>query len=170
MGRRVEIPDCTDQWLAGDHFGEVVETETRMQFIRGRVDEATGRIEDNEVVWVTELARIRLEGSGETVEVLLAHCYEQDAAGQRVAAATKFKPHHAATRSDDWVREQYEEEINDMMFFRGDEIMDEFGRQRNEDGCWSDDAIEFLEQVCRDRNRFERRWLSDFRPPWISMP
>ena len=64
-----------------------------MQFIRGRVDEATGQIENDEVVWVTELAKIRLEGSGEVVEVLLADCSEYDAAGQKSPAARKFKPH-----------------------------------------------------------------------------
>ena len=156
MGRRVEIPEYTDQWLAGDRFGEVVETETRMQFIRGRVDEATGRMEEDEVVWITELARIKLEGSGEVVEVLLADCYEHDAAGQKVPAARKFKPRFAGARSDEWVREQYEEEINNMMFFCGDEIMAEFGRKRDEDGEWSEEDIDFLEKVCRNRTPFER--------------
>ena len=139
MGRRVEIPEYTSQWLAGDRFGEVVGTQTRMQYIRGRVDEATGRIEDDEVVWVTEFARIRLEGSGEVVEVLLADCHEYDAAGQKSPAARKFQPHAPATRSDDWVREQYEEEITDMMFFCSDEILGEVGRQRGEDGSWSEE-------------------------------
>ena len=31
MGRRVEIPEYTSQWRAGDRFGEVVEIHTRMQ-------------------------------------------------------------------------------------------------------------------------------------------
>jgi hypothetical protein len=150
MGRRVEIPECTSQWLAGDRFGEIVGTETRMQFIRGRVDEATGRVEHDEVVWVTELARVKLEGSGEVVEVLLADCTEYDAAGHKVPAARKFKPHGPAPRSDDWVREQYEEEITDMMVLCSDEILGEVGRQRGEDGCWSEEDFALLEKICRE--------------------
>ena len=92
MGRRVEIPEYTSQWRAGDRFGEVVEMHTRRQFIRGRVDKANGRREGDESVLVTELARVKLEGSGETVEVVLADCNEFDAAGEKVPAAKRWQP------------------------------------------------------------------------------
>ena len=61
-----------------------------------------------------------------------------------------------APRSDDWAREQYEEEITEGMFFCSDEILGEVGRQRGEDGSWSDDDIALLEKICRERNPFER--------------
>ena len=92
MGRRVEIPEYTSQWRAGDHFGEVVEMHTRTQFIRVRVDEASGRRKDDEVVLVTKRARVKLEGSGETVEVVLADCNEFDAAGKKVPASKRWQP------------------------------------------------------------------------------
>jgi hypothetical protein len=155
MGRRVEIPEHTAWWLAGDRFGEVVETQTRIQFIRGRVDEATGRIEEDKVVWVTQMARVRLEGSAEIVEVDLSDCFEFDAEGKKYPAASKFKPRPTA-KSDDWAREQYEEEITDMMFFCGDEILGEAGRRRGEDGCWSEEDIDLLEKICRERIPSER--------------
>ena len=56
MARRVEIPEYTSQWRAGDRFGKVVQMHTRRQVIRGRVDEATDRRQDDEVVWVAGLA------------------------------------------------------------------------------------------------------------------
>ena len=59
--------------------------------MRGRADEASGRRQDDEVVWVAELARVKLEGSGETVEVVLADCYEYDAAGVKVPAARRWQ-------------------------------------------------------------------------------
>ena len=91
MGRRVEIPEYTSQWRAGDRFGEVVEMHTLMQVMRGRADETSGRREEDEVVLVTELARVKLEGSGETVEVVLADCYEYDAAGVKVPTAKRWQ-------------------------------------------------------------------------------
>ena len=151
MGRRVEIPDYTSHWLAGDRFGDIVETQTRTQFIRGRGNEATGRIEQDEVVWVTELAKIGLEGSGEVVAVLLADCTEYDAAGQKHPAARKFKPRYAATRSEDWVREQYEEEITDMMVLCSDETTEEAGRRRGEDGEWSEEDIDSRKNLPREK-------------------
>jgi hypothetical protein len=92
MGRRVEIPEYTSQWRAGDRFGKIVEMHTRMQVIRGRVDDATERRLGDEVVWVAELARVKLEGSGETIEVVLADCNEYDAAGKKVPAAKRWQP------------------------------------------------------------------------------
>ena len=156
MGRRVEIPEYTSQWLAGDCFGEVVGTQTRMQFIRGRVDAATGRIEEDEVVWVTELARVKLEGSGEVVELLLADCHRIRRGGPESPAARKFKPRYApATRSDDWVREQYEEDITDMMFFCSDEIRKRLAASaaRTAPGARKTST---LEKICRERNPFEK--------------
>jgi hypothetical protein len=43
------------------------------------------------------------------------------------------------------------------MFFCSDEILEEADRSRGEDGEWSEDDIELLEQMCRERNPFERR-------------
>ena len=43
------------------------------------------------MVLVTQLARVKLEGSGETVEVVLADCYEYDAAGVKVPTARRWQ-------------------------------------------------------------------------------
>jgi hypothetical protein len=156
MGQRVEIPESTSQWQAGDRFGEVLTTETRVQYIRGRVDAASGRTEDDEVVWVTQLARVRLEGSGAVVEVDYCDCFVFDAAGNRYPAARKFRPRTSPARSDGWARQQWEEEITEKMVMCSDEILAEFGRHRDEKGDWSEDDWDFLEKVCRDRTPFER--------------
>ena len=42
-----------------------------------------------------------------------------------------------------------EEDINEMMFLNGDEIMAQFGRKRDEHGDWSKDDLAFLEAECR---------------------
>jgi hypothetical protein len=101
MGQRVEIPEYTSQWLAGDRFGDVFETQTKTQSVRGRVDEATGRQEEDEIVWVDQLARVRLESSGEVIEVPLADCFVFDAEGNRYPAARKWQPRYATPKSDD---------------------------------------------------------------------
>ena len=90
VGRRVEIPEYTSQWRAGDRFGVVVEMVTRRQYIRGRL--VNDRKEDDKTVWVPERARVKLDGSGETIEVVLADCNEFDAAGKKVPPAKRWQP------------------------------------------------------------------------------
>lgn len=44
-----------------------------------------------------------------------------------------------------------EEDLTDFMIIHGEQIMAEAGRQRDEDGNWSEDDLTFLEMVARKR-------------------
>jgi hypothetical protein len=59
MSQRVQIPAYTDRWMMGDRYGEVVKTYWSN-------------------VYLTDLARVKLDISGKVVTVKLKDCTKYD--------------------------------------------------------------------------------------------
>lgn len=57
--------------------------------------------------------------------------------------------HNPEPGSVEWQREMLEEDINEMMFFDGDEIGAGLGFERDETGNWSDSAAAAILAECR---------------------